>query len=73
VSAISSIFSWLCFDWFLLPVEILRRHVIRSPADIAKFSIGLLARGFGFEGGKLKRFGKKKSLHREKNENDWVF
>ena len=59
MSAIFSIFSWLSFDWFFLPVETLRRQVISSLADIAKTSIGLLARDVGLEGGRLKRFERK--------------
>ena len=54
--AIFSISSWLYFDRFLLLVETLRRHMICSPADIAKSSISLMARGFGFKRGRLKRF-----------------
>ena len=67
VSAISSISSWLSFDRFFLPVETLGRHVIRSSADVAESSISLLAKGFGFEGKRLRRFEKNKSLHGEKN------
>jgi len=46
----------LSFDRFLLPVEILRRHVIRSSTDVAESSISLLTKDFGFEGGRLRRF-----------------
>jgi len=46
----------LSFDWFHLLIENLGSQVIGSLAYVAESFIGLLARGFGFEGGRLKRF-----------------
>ena len=60
MSVIFFISSWLSFDWLFLLIETLRRQVISSPADVAKSSIGLLARDVGFEGERLKIFERKR-------------
>ena len=56
VPAISSISSWLSLNSLLFSVETLMLQVISPPGDVTESSIGLLARRFEFEGGRLKRF-----------------
>jgi len=66
VTAIPSVSSSLSFNGFCFLVEILWRQVIVSPADMAEYFISLLAREFGFEGGRLQRYERKRVCMRRR-------